>query len=203
MRAVREAAALLESLGHEVVEADPPWQQEGLMHLFTAAFGPAVSVQVMFASLIAGREPTEEDMEPLSWAIWQLCRSIDSVGALGAEYQLHAFARMFLTWLADYDVAADAGARRAAGDDRHAGPAGAGPDGDVRAVGAVHAVHGGLQRHRLARDLAAAVRGTTACRWPSQLCGQPAQEGALLALAAQLEAAHPWAGRRPQVAASA
>jgi amidase len=30
-----------------------------------------------------------------------------------------------------------------------------------------------------------------------QLIGQPAGEGALLALAAQLEAAHPWAERRP------
>ena len=34
-----------------------------------------------------------------------------------------------------------------------------------------------------------------------QLIGRPAQEGALLALAAQLEGAQPWAGRRPPVAA--
>jgi amidase len=35
-----------------------------------------------------------------------------------------------------------------------------------------------------------------------QLIGRPAQEGALLALAAQLEQARPWAGRRPELAAS-
>jgi amidase len=33
-----------------------------------------------------------------------------------------------------------------------------------------------------------------------QLFGRPAQEGALLAVAAQLEAARPWAGRRPSPA---
>jgi amidase len=33
-----------------------------------------------------------------------------------------------------------------------------------------------------------------------QLIGRPAQEGALLALAAQLEAAAPWAARRPPAA---
>ena len=32
-----------------------------------------------------------------------------------------------------------------------------------------------------------------------QLIGQPAQEGALLALAAQLEAARPWHDRRPSL----
>jgi amidase len=32
-----------------------------------------------------------------------------------------------------------------------------------------------------------------------QLVGQPAQEGALLALAAQLEEAQNWAGRRPDL----
>ena len=33
-----------------------------------------------------------------------------------------------------------------------------------------------------------------------QLLGRPAQEGALLALAAQLEAARPWARKRPPAA---
>ena len=32
------------------------------------SFGPAICTQIAFASLLAGREPTADDMEPLSWA---------------------------------------------------------------------------------------------------------------------------------------
>ena len=70
-----------------------------------------------------------------------------------------------------------------------------GPDDpmDLRRSARVHAVHGDRQRHRAARDLAAAVRARAASRSASSCSGGPAREGALLALAAQLEAARPWA----------
>ena len=63
---------LLESLGHEVDEADPPWRRAAAGELFTALFGPAVCSQIAAARMLAGREPAEDDMEPLSWALWQL-----------------------------------------------------------------------------------------------------------------------------------
>ena len=46
IRAVTETGLLLEELGHEVVPADPPWGGEGLLDLFGALFGPAVSSQI-------------------------------------------------------------------------------------------------------------------------------------------------------------
>ena len=42
---MREAAELLVSLGHEVVEADPPWQVPDVLRTFTAVFGPLVSIE--------------------------------------------------------------------------------------------------------------------------------------------------------------
>ena len=46
-------------------------------------------------------------------------------------------------------------------------------------------------------DLAAAFEGEDGLPLGVQLVGRPAGEGALLALAAQLEQALPWADRRP------
>src|SRR5205823_1114942 len=39
VQAMQDAAVLLESLGHEVVEANPPWQRAELADVFKASFG--------------------------------------------------------------------------------------------------------------------------------------------------------------------
>ena len=56
--AVSDAAQLLRSLGHEVVEVDPPWQQPGLSELFGAVFAIDVSHSIVYAGAVAGREPS-------------------------------------------------------------------------------------------------------------------------------------------------
>lgn len=198
----RDAAALLESLGHEVVEvSEVPWTQPGMLETFTAVFGPLVATQMAFAGMLAGREPTPDDMEPLSWGIWESCQNISSVQAALASIQLQGLARVVVQWCAQYDavltpalaeapvahgivdpMAPDAMATFArsgrftpytalsniTGSPAVSLPFGVRPEGDA---------------------LAGAPCGV-------QLIGQPAREGALLALSAQLEAAHPWADRR-------
>jgi amidase len=203
-RAVHDAAELLRGLGHEVVEEDPPWSAPGLLELFTAAFGPAICTQVAFASIVAGREPTADDMEPLSWAIWELCRGITSTQALTAEMQLMGFARAMITWSAQYDAVltpalAEAPVTLGTIDPMSAEPMGAfarsGRFTPYTATGNVSgspAVSVPLYE-RPSDDAAAGVPLGV------QLIGQPAGEGPLLALAAQLEAAAPWAGRRPSL----
>jgi amidase len=199
-RVAREAAALLESLGHEVVEAEPPWHgNPEMLSLFTASFGPAVCTQIAFFELVNGRPVTEEDMEPLSWALWQVSQGITSVQAAGAEFQLQGLARAVVAWMSQYDALLT--------------PALAEPPvhHDVVDPCAVDPMASFARSGRFTPYTALFnVTGQPAISLPLsqredglpigvQLVGQPAREGDLLALAAQVEAARPWAGRRPPV----
>lgn len=204
-QATHDAGALLESLGHEVVEvSDPPWTVPGLLELFTASFGPAVSTQIAFGALLAGREPVEEDMEALSWAIWQLSQSITSVQAQIAAAQLQGFARQMVTWTSQYDVVltpalAEAPVRIGVLDPTAPNPMQTfARSGQFTPYTAISNVTGSPA---ISLPLAARPEGDPDAGLPLavQLIGQPAGEGALLALGAQLEEASPWAGRRPPV----
>ena len=75
--AAHEAGPLLEALGHEVEEADPPWRAEPAA-AFIALFAPLVMLQVAFGRMIHGREPDEDEIEPLSLALWERVRSMSA-----------------------------------------------------------------------------------------------------------------------------
>jgi amidase len=195
-RAAHDAAELLAGLGHEVVEADPPWKAPGLLDSFAAVFGPAICTQIAFAAMLAGREPEEADMEPLSWALWRHCKQIDAVEAAVVTSALQSFARSVITWAQPYDAILTPALAQPPVAIGELDPCGPDPMGTFRRSGdftpytVISNVTGSpaISLPLYARDdgLPLAV----------QLIGRPAQEGALLALAAQLERARPWAGRR-------
>jgi amidase len=205
IQAARDAGALLGSLGHEVEEVEAPWQIPGMLELFTASFGPAVALQIAFAGMVAGRDPVQDDMEALSWAIWNLCKGIDSVQALAAEAQLHALARTLVTWTAQYDVVLTPSLAEAPVLLGTMDPQSANPMADFARSGAFTpytATQNVTGSPAISLPLYARPDGDEAAGVPLgvQLIGQPAGEGALLALAAQIEEAHSWAGRRAALA---
>jgi amidase len=200
-RAARDAAALLTGLGHQVEEVRPPWHRPGLLTLFTHAFGPAISSTIAAAGLLAGREPREDDMEPLSWEVWQTSKRIDAVQAALAGYQLQAFARAITQWALPYDALLTPALAQPPLPLGTLDPCGPDPAGTFERSG-----------HFTPYTAISNVTGSPAIALPLcarddglplavQLIGRPAQEGALLALAAQVEAAAPWAQRRPAASA--
>lgn len=205
VQAAHDTAALLEGLGHEIVVVeDPPWTAPGMLELFTASFGPAVCTQIQLGAMLAGREPVEEDMEALSWAIWQTSQGISSVQAAFAAAQLQQYARQMVTWAAQYDAVltpalAEAPVKIGVLDPTQPEPMRTfARSGRFTPFTALSNVTGSP-----AISLPVHVRpeGEDDAGLPlgSQLIGQPAEEGALLALAAQLEAAAPWQHRRAPV----
>jgi amidase len=196
-QAVTDAAELLRSLGHEVEEVDPPWQIPGVSELFGAVFSIHVALQIAYSGIIAGREPTADDMEPMSWAIFSLAQSMNAVQGKGLEIQLQAFTRQLVEFLEPYDVLlTPALAERPL-------PLGtldtAAPDpmstftrsGLFTPFTPVFNASG---QPGISLPL---YQGEDGLPLGVQLVGRPAGEAALLALATQVEAAAPWVDRRP------
>jgi amidase len=197
MRGLRSAAALLTELGHDVEEASPPFPGRGALELFIRVFGPLVSLGITYGELLAGRPPGDDDIEPLSRAVVAVARETSSVGYLAAVAQLQAMARAIVAFFAEYDLLlTPALAERPL------------PIGECNGLG-----------EQPLEDLARSGRftpytaifnitGQPAISLPVgfgddglptavQLVGRPLSEDTLLQVAAQIEAARPWAHQRP------
>src|SRR4051794_25947545 len=104
VRGMHVAGELLSSLGHDVVHASPALPGGDVLALFVQAFGPAVSLGVAYGELLAGRPPEDDEIEPLTRAVYELSRNLSSVGYLGAAAQLQAVARGVVAFFAEYDL---------------------------------------------------------------------------------------------------
>jgi amidase len=203
IRAVWDAADLLRSLGHQVEEVEPPWQVDGLQALFGAVFSNQIALSIAYSGMVAGRGVggiSADDMEPMSWAIYSMVQKMNAIEGLGAIVQLQAFARRLISFLAPYDVLlTPALAERPL-------PLGtldtAAPEPMSTFTRSGHftpftPVFNASGQPGISVPL---FQGEDGLPLGVQLVGRPAGEGQLLALAAQLEGARPWAERRPAIA---
>jgi amidase len=201
-RAVSDAAALFESLGHAVEEFDPPWAGERLLHPFTLVFGTPVALGMWFGGQATGREPSAELVEPLTWTIWEGIRERDPLDYLLARTRLTAASRPIVALWDRYDaVLTPALAERPVRigeidscsddpwEDFHR-------SGQFTPYTALYNVTG---QPAISLPL---FHGEDGLPLGVMLAGRPAGEGPLLSLAAQIEAASPWADRRPAQSAS-
>jgi amidase len=195
-RAARDAAALLEQLGHAVEEITPPWTGGlDLLPDFTRVFGPMVSVATAIGGQLRGREPTEEDVEPLTWEMWKRATSQDTITFLLTEGRMQAAARSLVAFLDRFDVVVTpALAQRPL---RIGEVQGRGPDpwGNFRRSGyftPFTAICNVTGQPAIALPL---YHGDDGLPLAVQLIGKPLGEDVLLSVATQLEQALPWAGR--------
>jgi len=197
--ATERTAELLSELGHDVEIAEPNWKSDMMIHLFSAAFGPPAATQIIFAQMIAGREATAEDMEPLSWMVWEQSQALSAPMYLAAMTQLNAFSRAFMPFFDSYDILLTPALAERPVKIGEIDPRSADPSGSMARSGKFTPF-----------TAAANVTGQPAISLPIehgedglplaiQLMAGPGREDLLLQLGAQLEAARPWASRHPQL----
>jgi amidase len=200
--AARDAASLLASLGHGLEEITPPWTRSDVLPDFTRAFGPLISATTHAGGLIAGREATADDVEPLTWELYERARTQATLSYLAAQSRLEGMARSVVSFLAPYDaVLTPALALRPV---RIGEIHGRGPDpwGNYRRSGyftPYTAVVNVTGQPAISLPL---YQGEDGLPTAVQLIGPPAREDILLGLASELEGALPWRDRVAPIAQS-
>jgi amidase len=187
--AASDAAELLAGLGHEVVEATPPWRDEGLLERFGYLWrmGPGV-YGVPF-----------ERLEPLNRALAEAAAATPALDYLGAILALQRFCRRAVAFWDDVDAVLTPTLAKL--------PVPVGwvtePDDPWEQFRRAAEFTPFTAFANLSGQPAVSVPFATASGLPVgvQLVGRVGDEATLIRLAAQLEQARPWAGRRPPVAA--
>jgi Asp-tRNA(Asn)/Glu-tRNA(Gln) amidotransferase A subunit family amidase len=201
-KAVQGAAKLCERLGHIVEEADPRLDA-GLdlvalrpKNSVISATNTARGMALRWKAL--GREPTPEDVEAVTWAVYQRGLASTGIEYVDAIAAVHAMGRRMAAFLADYDVILST---VLAGPPPRLGTFD--QNGDVAtftervtqylSVTPLHNATGtpamSVPLHWTAHGLPVGVH----------FAGRYGEEALLLQLAAQLETAQPWFDRLPSL----
>jgi amidase len=196
-RAVGDAAELLRSLGHDVEEVDPPWQDDSVRELFGVVFSSHIALSIAYSGRVAGREPAADDMEGMSWAIYSMVKKLGAIDYMAAEVALQAFARRLVSFLAPYDALLTPALAERPLPLGTLDPDASHPMATFTRSGLFTPftpVFNASGQPGISLPL---YEGEDGLPLGVQIIGRPAGEAQLLGLATQLEGAQPWGGRRP------
>ncbi len=220
--AVEQTARLLTDLGHDVEEAHPDIAREPLIHAYLVALSAQVAADLSRAVAGLGRRPRRDELEPETLVLAAAGRHLSAADLVRAEAEMHRAARSLAAFHATHDVLVTptlaqpplrVGALSLAPTERFA----------LRAVAALPArrliellfdqiairsfdVTGNTMLFNQTGQPAMSVPlHLSAAGLPIgvQVAGRLGEESTLFRLAAQLEAARPWAARLPPLAGGA
>ena len=199
--AVKDAAALCSGLGHEVEEVMPDIDGDKLAQAFVTVFSATHAMVITDIANRIGREVTPHDLEPFTWALCQMDNPPDATTYLLAVSSMHHLSRDIANFFSNYDIWLSP---TLAEPPVPLGTFESPPDNPT------------LGLFRMAQFMpftpVCNMTGQPAMSVPlywnaeglpigTQFIGRFGHEETLFRLAAQLEEARPWAGRRPPVSA--
>jgi amidase len=217
---LESTAELCRELGHEIVEATPAVDKKRFAGGFARMLCAEVNAEIQQAQTVVARKVHRDEFEAATWAFGLLGQTISAADLVQAHRDIQQIAAAFIQWTAAYDVVLTptlaklpltVGELQPKGSDAMA----------LRVFGRLGAGRALLKLGMLGTlaDEAFDFIPTTPL---FNMSGQPAmslplhwsdaglpvgmhfsaqagEEGLLLRLAGQLEAARPWAGRRPAI----
>jgi len=197
--AVEKTAALLSELGHEVEEAVPPVDADMITEAFIAIWTAGAAATIDLLQLSAGRTPTREDLEPLTWALYERGRAISAPDYQRAVALAQLASRQIAAFFQSYDAWFTATLAEP--------PLPLGRfDGNETDVEKVFATIVEYLSFTPIFNATGQPAISLPLHWTSdglpvgvQFAGRFGDEGSLFRLAAQLEAALPWHDRRPPI----
>ncbi|MGI9622874.1 MAG: amidase, partial [Acidimicrobiales bacterium] len=96
---VDSAAALLAELGHDVAESHPTIADDPDVALhFSAVWVSYAAANVIRLGEMIGRELSEDDVEPATWAMAEMGRGLSAVQLTQAQAAMHTFRRDMAEW---------------------------------------------------------------------------------------------------------
>jgi len=198
--ASRDAARLLESLGHTVEEAYPAAiAQPDLIGQFTTLWSVTLVYNLRYWERKVGREITAGDVEPLTWTLAEMGRAVSAPDYVDAQHVVGELARELALWFASgYDLLLSP----TLGEPPV--PLGVFSTPDEPFLGFIRA--GTFVPFTPLANMAGTPAISLPLSWNadglpvgSQLMAAYGREDLLLQVASQLEAARPWVDRRPPV----
>jgi amidase len=200
--AVQNAANLCADLGHEVEEASPPVLHDLLTKVFTMIWEAGAAAQIDGTALLTGKIPTQDQFEPLTWALAQQGRGHTAPALLVGLGLLQIAARAVAKFHETYDIwltstLGEPPVPLGTFDDSPGEPR----RGFERALEFVPftALQNATGQPAMSVPLYWNEQGLPI---GTHFVGRYGDEATLFRLAAQLEQARPWAQRRPPVFAS-
>ncbi|MEX2023636.1 MAG: amidase [Thermoleophilaceae bacterium] len=201
-RGAREAARLLETLGHQVDEVPSPFPGDAMLPTFTALWAANVAASVLHGQVVGGNDP-EGRIEPLSHWLWEMGRGLDAPGYIATVVAMQAMARGIVGLWSDWDVlVTPALASRPV---RHGeiDPCGENPAHEFKKAGEFTPYTPPFNVTGQPAVSVPLLHGDDGLPTAAQIVGPPAGEALLLQVCRQLEQARPWAGRFPAATATA
>ncbi len=218
--AVRDAAALLASLGHELVETPLPIDRDTLVAAYFTQICVGAASSIEATEKWVGREATPADVEPTTWLLATIGKKLSALDLQHSRDACHATSRALAKFFTGYDLFLDG---TLAFPPIKVGQLALKPYEKV-ALAALRVVSPKIVLDKILADLGTNALSLTPNTQVANQAGLPAMsvplywnadnlpigvqltapfgdEATLFRLAAQLETARPWAWRLPQICA--